>query len=197
MPRLRATGAGWNAIGREDQETLDSATITEILGLRLLIARAAQPDSLRWWNDNSLTAEGLDLTARLFGRKPERAALRLALKAARVRHDAAMPHGNECMHLFNFGDVVEFDIAQALKTCELPMPNRMESISDLLTALSDRIITGDPEHLAKDDRSAMEIVVDEEMPLVEQARILASGYVAGDREKPVFPFIRMGSSRSV
>ena len=68
---------------------MDSAEINEILTLRLLIARAAQPDSRHWWDDNSLTDEGLTLARRVFSRKPERACNHLALKAAIVRHRAA------------------------------------------------------------------------------------------------------------
>ena len=68
---------------------IDAEALALILRLRLLVCRAAQPDSLKWWDDNALTAEGAYLTERLFSRRPRAAAARIALAAARSRHWAA------------------------------------------------------------------------------------------------------------
>lgn len=79
--------------------------------LRLIVARAAQPDSLRWWDDRSLTAEGGYLAERLFARRPRLAAAKIALGAARRRHAATVPNSPGMVHLFDLGDEAEYEVS--------------------------------------------------------------------------------------
>jgi hypothetical protein len=71
-----------------------------ILSLRLLIARAANADSLAWWDDESLTPHAGFLLERLFPRAPSLAARSLALRAALARHQAACAHHEGALHLY-------------------------------------------------------------------------------------------------
>jgi hypothetical protein len=69
-----------------------------ILGLRLVIARAANQDSLAWWDDESLTPHAGFLLERVFPMAPSLAARSLALAAASARHQAACPE--KALHLY-------------------------------------------------------------------------------------------------
>ena len=81
--------------------------LIEILRLRLLICRAAATDSLRWWEDASLTEDGAFLLGRLFPRSARAAARRLALQAALLRHEVALAELPGPRHLFDLGAEVE------------------------------------------------------------------------------------------
>ncbi len=84
-----------------------------ILRLRLIVARAAQIDSLRWWDDRSLTLEGDFMTARLFPEHPRVAGAKIAMATARARHWAAIPRPPGVVHLFDLGDELERELAAA------------------------------------------------------------------------------------
>lgn len=71
-----------------------------ILSLRLLIARAANKDSLAWWDDESLTLSADFLLERLFPVAPALAARSLALRAAQARHQAACAPYKRALHLY-------------------------------------------------------------------------------------------------
>ena len=174
---------------------LASVEINEILKLRVLIARAAQSDSLRWWDDNALTGEGLTLAGRLFRQKPESACVRLAMRSARARHRAAMPSGRDIVHLFDFGDVAELHIESALDSVDASLPGPIKSMDDLTAALSERGIASNSSR-APHGRPAWEMSASDSVSTLALARLLASGYVAGEAGRPVFPFVRLGSSRA-
>lgn len=83
----------------------DATTITRddallIVALRLLVARAAAPDSLRWWDDHSLTEPAAFVLERVFPHSPPLAARRLALLAAEARHADATATFPDALHLF-------------------------------------------------------------------------------------------------
>ena len=80
-------------------ENLTPEETEAILGLRLLIARAANRDSLAWWDDESLTPPGGFLLERVFPTAPALAARSLALAAAVARHEAACT--GEVLHLYH------------------------------------------------------------------------------------------------
>ena len=80
-------------------ENLTPEETGAILGLRLLIARAANRDSLAWWDDESLTPPGGFLLERVFPTAPALAARSLALAAAVARHQAACT--GEVLHLYH------------------------------------------------------------------------------------------------
>ena len=70
---------------------MTSTEAETIFRLRLLVARAAQSDSLRWWDDRSLTTEGDFVTGRLFAGRPRVAGVKISLATARVRNRDAVP----------------------------------------------------------------------------------------------------------
>ena len=72
----------------------------KIIRIRLLIARAAQNDSLRWWEDDSLTPSGAFLLDKAFVFAPEAAGRTLALQTARSRYRAAFETQPAALHLF-------------------------------------------------------------------------------------------------
>lgn len=57
-----------------------------ILDLRILIARAGEQDSLKWWNSYALTAEGQWALKRLYPRHANYAGARLSIEAAALAH---------------------------------------------------------------------------------------------------------------
>ena len=71
-----------------------------ILGLRLLLARAANQDSLARWDDESLTTHVGFLLERIFPMAPALAARSLALRAALARHQAACGARDKALHLY-------------------------------------------------------------------------------------------------
>ena len=71
-----------------------------ILRVQLLIARAAQSDSLKWWDDNALTTGGEYLLDKLFPSAPHEIGVKLALESARARHFAAFAEERRVLHLF-------------------------------------------------------------------------------------------------
>lgn len=81
-----------------------------LLALRLLVARAASADSLRWWDDEALTAPAAFVLARTFPHSPPLAARSLALQAALARHVDAAEYSPDALHLYRLdwynGDVL-------------------------------------------------------------------------------------------
>src|SRR5690606_27116842 len=69
--------------------------------LRLIIARAANQDGLRWWDDQSLTDHAGYLLERTFAVSPSLAARRLAMAAAEARHTEAFKDGLLGLHLYH------------------------------------------------------------------------------------------------
>lgn len=120
---------------------IEAAEAERILRLRLVVARAAQPDSMNWWDDRSLTAEGLYLADRLFARRPRQAAAKIALQTARVRYVAAVPETG-VVHLFDLGDRVEYELAR-VSVAEAWLPaTALESPEALLLAIGDIVPDG-------------------------------------------------------
>lgn len=87
-------------------DLFEATTITRddallIVALRLLVARAAAPDSLRWWDDESLTEPAAFVLGRIFPHSPPLAARRLALLAAEARHADATATFPGALHLYH------------------------------------------------------------------------------------------------
>jgi hypothetical protein len=186
-------GPGQNELYREAAAP-DAFPI--IWKLRLLVARGAQPDSLHWWDDSSLTQEGMYVVERLFPRAPRVAAAKIALAAAKARHWSAIRAAPEIVHLFDLGDQVEFELA-ALSLDETWVHDEaltLEQLTDEFAHLcpagfssevGSRTETGAIEtHLSPD--SALSI-----HPGVLEACALASVYMTrGVQGKPIFPYLR-------
>jgi len=81
-------------------DTLTPEEARTILQLRLLVARAANRDSLGWWDDESLTPPAGFLLERIFPTAPPLAARSLALAAALARHQVACPDGGRALYLY-------------------------------------------------------------------------------------------------
>jgi hypothetical protein len=84
-----------------DQPAVDPADAHLILALRLLVARAAAPDSLGWWDDESLTEPAAFILGRTFPHSPPLAARSLALLAAEARHRDAAEFFPRALHLYD------------------------------------------------------------------------------------------------
>jgi hypothetical protein len=166
-----------------------------ILSLRLLIARAANQDSLQWWEDSSLTVTGDYLLERIFPVAPALAGRQLALAAARTRHDAACPAGRNILHLYHL-DADNRD-ALALRhfpllsvaAAEAPITSRQALQTHLHSLLGEPVSSGVVRRL---DTGAIEV----ELPpaprgvseITHRARALAWLYLEGDMQQPVFPY---------
>ena len=77
-----------------------------IFEIRRRVARAGSADQLGWWESKALTPAGLYALKRLFRRTAHLTAADLAIRAARLRHDRAVPK-EPLVHLFNFGERFE------------------------------------------------------------------------------------------
>jgi hypothetical protein len=161
------------------------ADLLEILRLRLLICRAAAADSLRWWDDNSLTEDGTFLLSRLFPRSTRTAARRLALEAASLRHAAAFAGLAEPQHLFDLGADVEL----ALQDIPLDEPQVLDTpVLDIETLVV--AIGGDEPRLHSQPEGApLMLQMAPGSALREKALALAAAYAAGQSGQPVFPVI--------
>ena len=95
----------------------DQGDLQTILRLRLLIARAANRDSLAWWDDEALTAPAGFLLERLFPVAPPLAARSLALRAAFARHEGACTDIGGALHLYR----LDADNADGLALRTVPL----------------------------------------------------------------------------
>ncbi|MDD5368164.1 MAG: BrxE family protein [Anaerolineaceae bacterium] len=167
----------------------------QILQLRFLIARAAQKDSLRWWDDDSLTPAGGFLFKRLFMNAPEAAGRKLAIAAAKARYHAAFNGEDHMLHLFRLDLAGEVEnVLNTIPLTTLSIPDRPITILDGLRQDMDRI-TGDPtpfQVIAERANSRLEIqVADKEIhsnPL-KLAQIFAWASLRGEPGAPIFPYI--------
>jgi hypothetical protein len=175
---------------------LTDKDLETILHIRLLVARAAQPDGLRWWGDRSLTPEGGYITERLFARRPKLAAAKIALESARGRHAAVMRDTAELVHLFDLGEDTELELSTT-RLDEVWVPGEpYASRDDLMSAIS-RILPdgvgcahGEP---GEDGKLLVGLGSDVDRglhPIMLEVGALASAYGAGGIGRPVFPFLK-------
>ena len=167
-----------------------------ILGLRLLVARAASVDSLAWWEDESLTPHARFLLERLFPRAPSLAARSLALRAAWARHQAACTPHEGALHLYRL-DVDNRDtLALRIEPLRsIPMPDEPIATMDRLRQhLPD--LAGEPQPYAvvrRTDARGLQIEIPPRpsgvSPFLHRAWALAWAYLEGSPGEPVFPFL--------
>jgi hypothetical protein len=79
--------------------------LDRLVTARMLVARAGERDAMRWWDSEALSQGGDFVLRRLFPRSHRKAAWRLAIEAARIRHATACPIGS--IHLFDLGASLE------------------------------------------------------------------------------------------
>lgn len=176
---------------------LNSEKAKTIFQLRLLIARAAQTDSLCWWQDNSLTNEGNFVLERLFIKHSHSAAIRMSFAAAAARHWSAIQRESKKIHLFDFGEESEYRLSQFKINEDQVSLQRIASVQELMQGIKSILpsiieirisspgtngeteVNVDPESLIKDD------------PIFVYASALALAYEQAHLQQPVFPFIRV------
>lgn len=167
-----------------------------ILALRLLVARAANKDSLAWWDDDSLTPHASFLLERLFPMAPALAARNLALEAALARHQAACPVGDGAVHLYRLeADNSDQLAVRGIPLLTVPVPADPISSIDALR-LNLLAMLGKPvayRVVRRTETHGLQIEIPPlpagGPPLLHRARALAWAYVEGKPNQPVFPFV--------
>jgi hypothetical protein len=173
--------------------TLDQART--ILRLRLLVARAANRDSLAWWDDESLTDAAGYLLERLFPVAPPLAARSLALSAALARHRAACASHDNALHLYR----LDLDGQDALAVRSIPLltiPLPQEPIPSI-DALRQELLSllGKPARytvVRRTEAGGLQVGIWPAptgiSPVLHRAQTLAWAYLEGAPHEPVFPF---------
>ena len=166
-----------------------------ILGLRLLIARAANKDSLAWWDDESLTRHAGFLLERVFPMVPPLAARSLALAAALARHQATFSTSNEALHIYRL-DADNRDKLALRFAPLLPISVPKEPITTLEILRQHLLnLTHEPASYTVMRQTGAHALKVEMLPcqagvspMLHRARTLAWAYLEGTPEEPVFPF---------
>ncbi|MCX6915666.1 MAG: BrxE family protein [Verrucomicrobia bacterium] len=188
MIRGSSAGAENPRFSHEDGHT--------ILLLRLLIARAANRDSLAWWDDEALTAPAGFLLERLFPVAPPLAARSLALRAALARHEGACTEIGGALHLYrpdadNADGLALRDVPLLpVPYPEAPIPT-MDALREHLIALLSR--PAQVKIVQRRNGGALQIAIPPcpagvWAPL-HRARSFAWAYLEGAPGQPVFPFV--------
>jgi hypothetical protein len=163
-----------------------------VLSLRLLIARAANKDSLAWWDDESLTPHAGFLLERIFPTAPALAARSLALAAASARHQAACPES--ALHLYRL-DIDNRDRLALRFAPLLPISVPEEPITTIDTLRHHLLgLTGEPMPYTVVRRNAHWTQIEippcpaGSSPLAHRARTLAWAYLEGSPGGPTLPY---------
>lgn len=168
-----------------------------ILTLRLLIARAAQKDSLNWWEDDSLTPTGAYLLDKLILINVDEASRKLALEAAKVRYRGAFGENNPAaLHLFHLDQTGEVEYSlQDIKLTELPLPaHPIKTMDEFRQLLLEHV--GAPlkyQVIGERRNNSLEINLKEaslKPDLILIAKTLAWATLASEPGKPIFPYIQ-------
>lgn len=167
-----------------------------ILHLRLLIARAANKDSLAWWDDESLAGHSAYLLNRIFPIAPQTAARSLALRAALSRHEAVCASEPNALHLFrldaaNKDDLAARQVALATVSLSLEPIYTIDKLRAKLTQLTGESRSYKRVRLTGNQGLLIEIPAAPPgvSPWRHRAQTLASAYLEGEPGQPVFPFI--------
>ena len=166
-----------------------------ILSVRLLLARAANKDSLAWWDDESLTPHAGFLLERIFPMAPALAARSLALSAAAARHRAACAGHDNALHLYR----LDLDGQDALALSSVPLlsiPLPQEPMPSNDARRQEQLgLLGKPMHYTSVRRTETSGLQIERPPvpvgvslLLHRAQTLAWAYLEGAPSEPVFPF---------
>ena len=174
-------------------DTLTPRKTRTILGLRLLIARAADKDSLAWWDDESFSTHAGFLLDRIFPMAPPLAARSLSLAAAIARHRAACTE--ETLHLYRLDLDNQDELALRFEPL-LPIPVPEEPITTLETLRQHLLgLTRNPVHytiVRETSTHGLQIEIPPcppgASPLAHRAQTLAWAYLESAPGAPVFPF---------
>lgn len=177
------------------------APLTEqVVKLALLIVRAGEHDSLKWWDDEALTEAGLFALSRTFPRNPRQAAVRLAFLAASERHRGVL-HPAGVRGAATLLDFAGEDLAATQERASIMTAVRAEPITSvdqlrvLLQGLAPEIVALELPAPSADGLLDLTNLVGRTRP-GPQARsaLLAAGYLQGQVGKPVIPYLRAGTS---
>ena len=176
------------------QDVIAANDVRDIVTLRLLVARAANSDSMAWWDDESLASHSGFLLRRIFPIAPATAARSLALQAANARHKAAIDEA-DALHLFR----LDLENRDALATRrfdlgDVEMPQESLTKADLRQHLE--IVTGGPKPYKVIRRTPgngllIEVPDTQSVNVLWQHRAstLAWAYLEGEVGQPVFPYL--------
>jgi hypothetical protein len=166
-----------------------------ILRLRLLLARAANKDSLAWWDDESLTPHAGFLLERIFPMAPALAARSLALSAALARHEAACAAQAGALHLYRLDAdnqdklALRFEPLLPIPVPDEPIPSTEALKQHLLGLLAE---AAPYTIVRRTEAGGLQIKIplapSGVSPLLHRARTLAWAYLEGAPNQPVFPF---------
>jgi hypothetical protein len=190
-----ATGGRWLMSRPTDTGSMTPEDARIILSLRLLVARAANKDSLAWWDDESLTSHASFVLERLFPMAPALAARNLALSAALARHQAACPANGGIVHLFRLDPDSKDKLAlRRIPLLAIPVPDHPITTMDALRRYLWEL-AGKPAPytvVRQTDMHGLHIEIPpgpaDVSPLLHRARTLAWAYLEGAPGQPVFPF---------
>ncbi len=123
-----------------------------ILDLRLLIARAGEQDSLKWWNSHALTKDGQWALKRLYPRYANYAGARLSIEAAALVHAQKIAQ-RPAVTLFGLGVELDAQVMmqldlRRLDDSPLNIPPAIRSSDELRVLLSRAVDTGDNKPLS-------------------------------------------------
>lgn len=166
-----------------------------VLSIRLLIARAANKDSLAWWDDESLSSQGAFLMDRIFPVAPRAAARSLALRAALSRHQAACAAEPQAIHLFRLDVANRDELAlRQVPLASLPVPEEPISTVDELRLEITRLTGGTRPYRRVRVTGNQGLLIEVPSPPAgmslwqHRAETLAYAYLEGTPGRPVFPY---------
>ncbi len=173
----------------------------DLFYLRRHLARIGEADWLRWWNSNALTDAGRYAMGRLFRRTPDLSAAHLAIAAARVRHDEAVPN-EPLVHLFNLGEEHEgaFErwlIGQKAEGWTPDVPPRPLDEQKRSAAAALQAVGVTPAELTTNGNATLALgtipptALSTAKERLQVARRLAAAYTASEPERLVVPFFRL------
>jgi hypothetical protein len=186
------------------EKSIPLTTLSQILDLRLFIARAGEQDSLHWWDNHALTEQGQWALARLYPRYADHAGARLAIEAAAVVHAKTIGH-RLAVTLFGLGADLDARVMRQLDLrCiddePLTIAPPIRSTSELQTLLSQTVELTDDDFAVV--RSAVVNGQLAELGAVTEASVwsdelvtiirrLAAAYTLSDFGHLVVPYYRL------
>ena len=166
------------------------------VSLALLIIRAGEKDSLKWWDDESLSEAGLFALSRVLPRNPRAAAVRLAYLAARERHRGMLASAG-VQGATTLLDFAEPALATPLESASFVMAVRDQPITSVgqlrihLHELASEVTTIEMPAPSGEGLLDLSDFPGRAAPGLEgRAALLAAGYLQGQVGKPVIPYLR-------
>ncbi len=155
--------------------------------LALTVVRAGARDGMGWWDDEALTEAGSYALAKIFPRNPARIATRLAFCAARARHTGILSAASvtDATTLLDLVDGQPTDLPRVLAENPISSPEQLRA----------RLVALDPEVGTvslpmPNAEGLLDVTEFARGSAVRRATLLAAGYLAADKGRPVFPFLR-------